>query len=250
MRKRGFWNISAMLAALSLVLALAGCGGSGSPASGNDIPWSITSNDPARTTALSISIRPPSDVPGLVLSLDNIRVTDGSGSVRPYHLQVTDMATRGSRQYGRAWHLCVDLVRPGTIYISIACSRHDIESGTIPVSVYAFRGDMATVSAGSHHSMAIGKDGSLWAWGGNWVGQLGDGTTTQRSSPIQIQPGTTWSSVSPGSYHIVAIGAGGTLWAWGSNSSGQLGIGLGRRRLEGGAFTFGGPFESTYPIRL
>lgn len=73
------------------------------------------------------------------------------------------------------------------------------------------------------HSLALKEDGSLWAWGGNTYGQLGDGTTTQRSSPVKIGDG--YVSVSAGAHHSVAIKADGSLWAWGGNEFGQLGDG-------------------------
>ncbi len=44
----------------------------------------------------------------------------------------------------------------------------------------------ATVSAGYHHTVAVRTDGALWAWGANDRGQLGDGTTTTRSAPVQV----------------------------------------------------------------
>ena len=64
--------------------------------------------------------------------------------------------------------------------------------------------------------------GSLWSWGYNSSGQLGDNTLTCRSSPIQV-PGTQWSDVAGGINHTLATKSDGTLWIWGSNSSGQLG---------------------------
>ena len=81
-------------------------------------------------------------------------------------------------------------------------------------------------SGGYTHNLAIKTDGTLWAWGGNGSGQLGDGTTTNRSSPVQIGALTTWASVSTGRYYFsAAIKTDGTIWMWGNNIVGQLGLG-------------------------
>lgn len=81
-----------------------------------------------------------------------------------------------------------------------------------------------TVSAGFLHVLAIKPDGTLWAWGANAYGQLGDGTQNSRLSPVQI--GTDkWVSISNYAYSSLGIKQDGTLWAWGSNGTGQLGDG-------------------------
>jgi len=66
---------------------------------------------------------------------------------------------------------------------------------------------------------------SLWAWGLNGNGQLGNGTTTDSSIPVQIGTATDWASVAGGSFHAVARKSDGTLWSWGWNILGQLGNG-------------------------
>jgi alpha-tubulin suppressor-like RCC1 family protein len=81
------------------------------------------------------------------------------------------------------------------------------------------------IAAGRQHSLGIKSDGTLWAWGLNLYGQLGDGTTTQRTSPVQIGTATNWSQIAAGEYHSLAIQSDGTLWAWGRNDYGQLGDG-------------------------
>jgi alpha-tubulin suppressor-like RCC1 family protein len=83
----------------------------------------------------------------------------------------------------------------------------------------------SSVSAGGCHTASIKTDGTLWTWGTNVVGQLGDGTVTARSSPGTIASGTNWSSVSSGLYHTAGIKTDGTLWTWGCNGNGRLGDG-------------------------
>ena len=81
------------------------------------------------------------------------------------------------------------------------------------------------VSCGLNYTAAIKADGTLWTWGTNASGQLGDNTTTNRSSPVQtIAGGANWKQVSCGYYATAAVKTDGTLWLWGLNSSGQLGV--------------------------
>jgi len=81
------------------------------------------------------------------------------------------------------------------------------------------------VAAGAYHTIAIKTDGSLWAWGNNGSGQLGDGSTANKRTTIQIGSETDWDSGVAGAYHTIAIKTDGSLWAWGDNCYGQLGDG-------------------------
>ena len=95
-----------------------------------------------------------------------------------------------------------------------------------PVSVVGGFTDWCQASAGNAHSLAVRQDGTLWAWGCNNVGQLGDGTITSRSSPVSVVGGfTDWCQASAAGTHSVAIRQNGTLWAWGCNVDGRLGNG-------------------------
>jgi len=72
--------------------------------------------------------------------------------------------------------------------------------------------------------MAVKTDGTLWGWGINNSGGLGNNNTSQISSPVQtVSGGTNWSQVSAGYYFSAAVKTDGTLWTWGRNSYGQLG---------------------------
>jgi alpha-tubulin suppressor-like RCC1 family protein len=81
-----------------------------------------------------------------------------------------------------------------------------------------------SMTAGDGYSLAIKTNGTLWAWGGNSIGQLGDGTDIDKNSPVQISTASNWQSVAASEEHTLAIKTDGTLWAWGANSFGQLGV--------------------------
>ena len=85
-------------------------------------------------------------------------------------------------------------------------------------------GGPSQIEAGLYHSISL-KSNTLWAWGDNRYGQLGDGTTTNRWSPVQIGTDTNWISIAAGWMHTIALKSDGTIWAWGRNEYGQLGDG-------------------------
>jgi len=98
--------------------------------------------------------------------------------------------------------------------VTLRSSPTQIGSGTTWLSISM---NENTTSAG------VKTDGTLWTWGVNSQGQLGLNDRANRSSPVQVGSGTTWTSVEVSYLAVFAIKTDGTLWSWGLNSYGQLG---------------------------
>src|SRR6266850_397731 len=108
-------------------------------------------------------------------------------------------------------------------------------SSTSPVQIGTATNWTAVATGGNQglaHAVATKSDGTLWAGGNNLHGQLGDGTTTDRASPVQIGTAMNWTAVAAGGSHTVALQSDGTLWAWGNNFYGQLGDGTTTQRTS------------------
>ena len=133
-----------------------------------------------------------------------VRVTNAAGSLDSAAVRVTlvdgaRLLTMGNGLHGR---LGLDLPVPPALAVA---------SG------------VAAAAGGGSHSLWLKTDGTLWAVGANSVGQLGDGTTVDRLSPVQVA--TAVVACSAGSNHSLWLKADGTLWAAGANAYGQLGNG-------------------------
>lgn len=105
-----------------------------------------------------------------------------------------------------------------------------IGSGTVTISTTLTPFTIATdpswvnVSSGKSHMVALKSDYTLWAWGDNIYGKLGDGSTITRSSAVQIGS-SSWTTISAGGTHTAAIRTDNSrIYTWGLNSSGQLGL--------------------------
>jgi alpha-tubulin suppressor-like RCC1 family protein len=94
----------------------------------------------------------------------------------------------------------------------------------VPVQVPGLTG-VSAVAAGDHYSVALKSDGTVWAWGQNNNGQLGNGTTTTARTPVQVPGLSGVVQIAAGSSHTLAMKSDGTVWAWGNGNAGRLGNG-------------------------
>lgn len=108
------------------------------------------------------------------------------------------------------------------------CSIHSFSQCWQQISVAPF--NTATLNSGNYNA-GIQTDGTLWTWGLNADGQLGDGTSINKTLPTQVGTATDWVWVSAGTNATYAIKQNGTLWAWGANNFGQLSDGTITPRL-------------------
>ncbi|MDD2913580.1 MAG: RCC1 repeat-containing protein, partial [Candidatus Pacebacteria bacterium] len=110
------------------------------------------------------------------------------------------------------------------------------DSVTVPVQVKGVGGvgyltDITSITAGNYHALALKSDGTVYAWGRNYNGELGDGTQTNKYTPVQVKGvgGTGYltniESFIGGASYSLALKSDGTVYSWGANYSGQLGDG-------------------------
>lgn len=82
------------------------------------------------------------------------------------------------------------------------------------------------IAAGDFHTVALKDDGTVWSWGDNSYGQLGDGTTDTKDKPIKVVGLSDIKAIAAGDNSTLALKKDGTVWSWGCNQSGELGLGI------------------------
>ncbi len=100
-----------------------------------------------------------------------------------------------------------------------------ITNRTTPLPVAGLPAPVVRAAAGGAFSVALDDQGRLWAWGENGNGQLGDGTTADRTGPAQVGTDSDWVDVAAGGDFVLAVKSDRSLWGWGRNRENQLGDG-------------------------
>ena len=127
----------------------------------------------------------------------------------------------------------------GTVWATGYNGSGELGDGTITDRLYPVQvtdsttnpiTNISAISSGGAHTVFLKSDGTVWATGDNNQGELGDGSTTDRTRAVQVtdssaNPITNISAISSGSNHTVFLKSDGTVWATGYNIQGQLGIG-------------------------
>jgi alpha-tubulin suppressor-like RCC1 family protein len=90
---------------------------------------------------------------------------------------------------------------------------------------------LASLTVGSDHTCGLTASGAAYCWGGNSSGQLGDGTTLPRRTPVPVLGGLTFTSLTAGYGFTCGVTGNGGAYCWGGNPNGQLGDGSTTNRL-------------------
>ncbi|MBI2440911.1 MAG: hypothetical protein HYV35_06015 [Lentisphaerae bacterium] len=154
---------------------------------------------------------------------------DGSTTDRSTPVQVVELT--GVTAISAGGYHSLALKADGTVWAWGANEDGQLGNGTggawsyspTPLQVVNVS-NIVAIEGGTHHSLAIQSDGTLWVWGDNRFAQLGDGTFVDRWSPFTNGLNNV-NKVVGGNFHSLALKQDGTVWAWGWGDSGELGYG-------------------------
>jgi alpha-tubulin suppressor-like RCC1 family protein len=198
-----------------------------------NIYYTDDGTEPSKTNGIKIEFSSGTshEVTGLTnFSIYKFVVTTLNGVMESQESEAVRAVPPGEIAAGGATHSAV-VKANGTVWTWGRNDKGQLGDGNMgtdtdtPVQVTGITGAVA-VSAGDSHTVALKSDGTVWCWGNNASGQLGDGNMgTNNDTPVQVTGMTDAVAVSAGSFHTAALKSDGTVWCWGLNSNGQLGNG-------------------------
>jgi hypothetical protein len=179
--------------------------------------------DAAGTTAT------PAIVPagGLFTTRQTVTITGPAGATLRYTTTGVDPTTSDALVPGGG-QVVVDRAQ----VLKVRAWAAGVDPSAVRRADFVITGALA---AGDNHTLALKEDGTVWAWGANNLGQVGNGTMTHQSSPVQVLTGVV--AIAAGGEHSLAVKADGSVWGWGRNTNSQLG--------DGTTFTRLSPVQST-----
>jgi len=204
------------------------------------LPWSEHLTKDRITFDIAINPFASSGFDLNLLETEKIILTKPGGDTQEVTINISNLS---SYPVGTIIQWRVDGVEKGT-GSSFTLRASDYNYGTRFLTLYAvvnsrphshvfefevrnvFNDSVISISAGLSHTLAITKDGALYAWGNNSDGQLGINNTNNQNTPVRVGADTDWAIISAGFRHSAAIKKDGTLWTWGANwFSGRDGLG-------------------------
>lgn len=153
-----------------------------------------------------------------------------SAGTQPSSLPATVVIAAASAPPAGGGHRC-EVRADGSLWCAGRNSHGQLGNGTTRDSAALVRAGSPgqrwrTVAVGGNASCGLQTDQSLWCWGDNSVGQLGDGTNSERNAPVLVEPAGDWLDLDVDS-HVCAVRVDHSLWCWGAGRRGQLGDGGG-----------------------
>ena len=205
-------------------------------APGEKIISTIPGNSYANMSGTSMAAAFVSGEAALLLGMDkNLKAADIKGRIVGYCDRLSSL--KGKIHQSNKVNCTNAVNKSGNnklINVSVASHSNDAVKASVTSGVDSFalfeassKGllNVKNVVGGRYHSLALKEDGTVWAWGDNFYGQLGDGTFDNKTIPVQVSELTGVKAIAGGGYHSLALKEDGTVWAWGSNRKGQLGNG-------------------------
>ncbi|MFL5352544.1 PKD domain-containing protein [Archangium sp.] len=159
-----------------------------------------------------------------------VKAVDPQGSAMSFswasNTGTTGTPTTGASTSEVVWTApaCVSSATTPTVTVTVANALGASASQSFTVTgLPPCASQETTTLLANYHSALVKQDGTVWAWGSNAYGNLGDGTTTTRKSPMQVPGLSGVTAIDAGVAHMLALRQDGSVWAWGYNLYGQLG---------------------------
>ena len=162
----------------------------------------------------------------------NLGQNQNTTTSRSSPIQVgTDTTWGGAGKAAQIYETYLNIKTDGTLWgmgenTNGELGNNDVIKRSSPIQVSSDTTWSGIAGCHSKSFIATKTDGTLWSWGGNQYGELGQNDRTNRSSPVQI-PGTTWNgteNIGGGDFNFGVVKTDGTLWMWGANDAGALGV--------------------------
>ncbi|MEM7111123.1 MAG: cadherin domain-containing protein [Chloroflexota bacterium] len=160
----------------------------------------------------------------------NGQLGDGSTTERHTPVAVSGLSSGVSALAAGYYHTCAVTSSGGVVCWGYNYNGQLGDGSTTdhhtPVAVSGLSSGVSALAAGGYHTCAVTSSGGVVCWGNNYHGQLGDGTTTERHTPVAVSGLSSGvSAVAAGQYHTCAVTSSGGVQCWGRNIYGQLGDG-------------------------